>query len=56
MRSIDESERRGTLNGVVAGLFRAVAERAPIQELIRGAGGVSDLGNIDLGSLLDRIR
>ena len=56
VRSIDESEKRGTLNGVVAGLFRAVAERAPIQELIRGAGGVSDLGNIDLGSLLDRIR
>ncbi len=56
VRSIDESEKRGTLNGVVAGLFRTVAERAPIQELIRGAGGVSDLGNIDLGALLDRIR
>ena len=60
VRSINESEDRGTLNGVVAGLFRAVAERAPIQEIIRGAGGVQDLGNIDLGDidlgdLLDRI-
>lgn len=56
VRSIDEAERRGTLNSVVAGLFRAVAERAPIQDLIRGAGDIQDLGSIDLGDLLDRIR
>jgi hypothetical protein len=52
VRSIDESEDRGTLNPIVARLFRAVAERAPIEDLIRGAGDIRDLGNIDLGDLL----
>lgn len=52
VRSIDEAEDRGTLNPVVARLFRAVAVRAPIEDLIRGAGDIRDLGNIDLGDLL----
>ena len=56
VRSINEAEARGSLNGVVAGLFRAVAERAPIQDLIRGAGDLKSLGSIDLGGLLQGIR
>lgn len=52
VRSIDEAEDRGSLNAIVARLFRAVAERAPVEELIRGAGGVRDLGDVNLGDLL----
>ena len=51
VRSIDEAEERGSLNGVVARLLRAVAERAPIEDLIRGAGDIRNLGGIDLGGI-----
>ncbi len=55
VRSIDEAESRGSINGVVARLLRAVAERAPIEDLIRGAGDIRSLGSIDLGGLLQGI-
>ncbi len=51
LRSIDEAEDRGSLNSVVARLLRAVAERAPVEDLIRGAGEIRDLGDIDLGDI-----
>ena len=57
VRAIDDAERRGSLNGIVADVLRAVAERAPVEELIRGGGPIQDLagrtGDIDPGDLLD---
>ena len=60
VRAIDDAESRGSLNSVVAGVLRALAERAPIDELIRGTAATRDLagsvGGIDAGDLLDRLR
>jgi MFS family permease len=62
IRAIDDAEARGSLNGVVATVLRAIAERAPVEELIAGGGALRDLarraGDIDVdpGSLLDRLR
>ena len=62
VRAIDDAEERGSLNGVVAGVLRAIAERVPVEELIEGGGAVRDLagrvGDIDVdpGALLDRLQ
>lgn len=62
VRAIDDAEERGSLNGVVADVLRAVARRAPVEELIQGGGALRDLtdriGDIDVdpGALLDRLQ
>ena len=60
VRAIDDAEQRGSLNSVVADVLRAVAERAPIDELIRGTAATKDLvenlGDVDAGDLLDTLR
>ena len=60
VRSIDDAEDRGSLNSVVADILRALARRAPIDELIRGTAATRDLagsiGDIDAGDLLDPVR
>ena len=60
VRAIDDAEDRGSLNSVVADVLRALAERAPVDELIRGTAATRDLiggaGGIDAGDLLDRVR
>jgi hypothetical protein len=43
LEAIDDAERRGSLNGVVAALLRQAAEHAPVQWLIDGAQGVAGL-------------
>jgi hypothetical protein len=60
MRAIDDAERAGALNPLVAGGLRAIAARLPVDEgialiedaseLFDGAGGGLD----DLGGVLDR--
>ena len=60
VRAIDDAEDRGSLNSIVADVLRALARRAPIDELIRGTAATRDLagtiGDIDAGDLLDRVR
>ena len=60
VRAIDDADDRGSLNSVVADVLRAVARRAPIDELIRGTAATRDLagsiGDLDAGDLLDRVR
>ncbi len=60
VRAIDDADERGSLNAVVADILRALARRAPIDELIRGTTAVRDLaggiGEIDAGALLDSLR
>ena len=41
--AIDDAEERGSLNGLVAGLLRQIAERAPVQGLIDGGQGIAGL-------------
>ncbi|WP_217915503.1 MFS transporter [Miltoncostaea marina] len=59
VRSIDDAEERGSLPGVVADLLRAMARRAPVEELIRGGGEVGDLAgrvrDLDAGDVLDAL-
>jgi len=43
LESIDDAERRGSLNGFVAVVLRQVVERAPVQWLIDGGQGVAGL-------------
>ena len=43
IRAIDDAEARGSLNSIVADVLRGIVRNAPIQELIRGGGAVSDL-------------
>jgi hypothetical protein len=43
LESIDDAERRGSLNGFVAVVLRQVAERAPVQWLIDGGQGIAGL-------------
>ena len=60
VRAINDAQERGSLNSLVADVARALARRAPIDELIRGAVAVRDLagraGEIDAGGLVDRLR
>jgi hypothetical protein len=61
-RAIDDAEDRGSLNGVVADVMRAIVRRAPVEELIEGGGAVRDLAgrvddiDFDPGALVDRLR
>lgn len=41
VEAISDAERRGTLSGLLAGLLRQVAERAPVQWLIDGGQGIA---------------
>jgi len=43
LESIDDAERRGSLNGFVAVVLRQVVERAPVQWLIDGGQGIAGL-------------
>jgi hypothetical protein len=43
LESIDDAERRGSLNGFVAIVLRQVVERAPVQWLIDGGQGIASL-------------
>jgi hypothetical protein len=43
LESIDDVERRGSLNGFVAVVLRQVVERAPVQWLIDGGQGIGGL-------------
>jgi len=43
LRSIDESERRGDIPGLVAAGLRQLVENAPIDKLVRGGFSLSDL-------------
>jgi hypothetical protein len=43
VRAIDESEDRGDLPGVVAGLLREAAKHAPVKFLIEGGTSLTDL-------------
>jgi predicted MFS family arabinose efflux permease len=43
VRAIDDAESGGSLNSVVAEVLRALARRAPIEDLIRGTASVRDL-------------
>jgi hypothetical protein len=43
LEAIDDAERRGSLNAVVAFAVREVVERAPLQWLIDGGQGIVDL-------------
>lgn len=62
VRAIDDAEQRGSLNGVVADVMRAIARRVPVEELIEGGGALRDLAgrvddiDLDPGALLDRLR
>ena len=41
--AIDDAERRGSLNAIVAALLRPLVERTPVQWLIDGGQGVAGL-------------
>jgi hypothetical protein len=62
VRAIDDAERRGTLNGILADVLREVARRAPLQQVISGSGQVlaliGQVGSlpVDPGTILDRLR
>ena len=60
VRAIDDAEDRGSLNSVVADILRGIARRAPIEELIRGGGALSDLAgrvrDLDAGDVVDALR
>jgi hypothetical protein len=60
VRSIDDAEDRGSLNSVVADILRGIARNAPIEELVRGGGAVSDLSgrvrDLDAGDVVDALR
>ena len=60
VRAIDDAEDRGSLNSFVADILRGIARRAPIDEIIRGAGAISDLTgrirDLDAGDVLDTLR
>ncbi|HEU4866037.1 MAG TPA: hypothetical protein VFT76_07325 [Actinomycetota bacterium] len=43
LESIDDAERRGSLNGFVAVVLRQVVERTPVQWLIDGGQGIAGL-------------
>ena len=43
LESIDDAERRGSLNGFVAVVLRQIVERAPVQWLIDGGQGIAGL-------------
>jgi hypothetical protein len=43
IRSIDEAEERGSINGLTATVLRGIVERAPIDLLIRGGGALGGL-------------
>lgn len=62
IRAIDDAERRGTLNGVLADVLRELVRRVPLQQLVRGGGQVlsatGQLGSlpVDPTTILDRLR
>ncbi|HMN99125.1 MAG TPA: MFS transporter [Miltoncostaeaceae bacterium] len=60
IRAIDDAEDRGSLNSVVADVLRGIVRRAPIEELIRGGGAVSDFAgrvrDLDAGDVVDALR
>lgn len=43
LRSLDEADRRGDIPGFATPLLRRLVEKAPIDRLIRGGIGLSDL-------------
>jgi predicted MFS family arabinose efflux permease len=62
VRAIDDAEQRGTLNGILAQVLRALSQRAPLGEIIRGSGQALDLARqagslpVDPGAILDRLK
>jgi len=51
VRSIDESEQRGDLPGIVASVLREAAKHAPVKFLVQGGTSLSDLLGRLFGSL-----
>jgi hypothetical protein len=43
LRAVDDAERRGDLPSFIAPLLRRLVERAPIEQLLRGAAGLGGL-------------
>ena len=43
LRSVDGAERRGDVPGFLAPALRGIVERAPLDKLVRGGIGLSDL-------------
>ena len=43
LAAVNDAERRGSLNGLVAALLRQVVERAPVRWLIEGGQGIAGL-------------
>jgi hypothetical protein len=43
LEAIDDAERRGSLNGILALAMRELVARAPVQWLIDGGQGIADL-------------
>jgi hypothetical protein len=43
LEAVDDAERRGSMNAIVAALLRQLVERAPVQWLIDGGQGLAGL-------------